>query len=71
MNYISEFGDNTNGCTSAGPHFNPNNKKHGGPQDENRHVGDLGNVIADKDGIVKTTITDGHIKLTGPNSIIG
>jgi Cu-Zn family superoxide dismutase len=37
----------------TGPLFNPNNKKHGIPQDENRHVGDLGNVVA---GIVKNCI---------------
>ncbi|CAG8781257.1 17900_t:CDS:2 [Gigaspora margarita] len=66
-----EYGDNSNGCTSAGDHYNPFNKTHGAPTDENRHLGDLGNVTASKDGTVKTQIKDNHITLTGPNSVVG
>ncbi|XP_053702852.1 superoxide dismutase [Cu-Zn] [Synchiropus splendidus] len=69
--HVHAFGDNTNGCVSAGPHFNPFNKTHGGPQDENRHVGDLGNVIAGGDRVAKIEITDKLLTLTGPLSIIG
>ncbi|XP_030747761.1 superoxide dismutase [Cu-Zn] [Sitophilus oryzae] len=69
--HIHEFGDNTNGCISAGPHFNPSNKEHGAPGDAERHVGDLGNVEADDKGVAKVAITDKQISLNGANSIIG
>ncbi|KAM9635856.1 superoxide dismutase [Cu-Zn] [Trichechus inunguis] len=69
--HVHQFGDNTQGCTSAGPHFNPFSKKHGGPQSAERHVGDLGNVTANKDGVAHVSIEDPLISLTGSNSIIG
>ncbi|KAF7996856.1 hypothetical protein HCN44_002502 [Aphidius gifuensis] len=69
--HIHEFGDNTNGCTSAGPHFNPFGKEHGGPTDAVRHVGDLGNVEAGDDGVAKVNITDSLIQLQGANNIVG
>jgi Cu-Zn family superoxide dismutase len=67
----SEFGDNTNGCISSGGHFNPLGATHGAPDATIRHVGDLGNVVAAADGTVKATITDAHVKLIGPLSVIG
>lgn len=69
--HIHEFGDNTNGCTSAGPHFNPFQKNHGGPTDSERHVGDLGNFETDGQGTAKGSIVDDQIKLIGPESILG
>ncbi|XP_071395846.1 superoxide dismutase [Cu-Zn] [Centroberyx affinis] len=69
--HVHAFGDNTNGCTSAGPHFNPHNKPHAGPKDEDRHVGDLGNVTAGADNVAKIKITDKMLTLTGPLSIVG
>lgn len=59
------------GCTSAGPHFNPLAKEHGGPTDAVRHVGDLGNVEAGSNGIAKVDISDKQIQLQGANNIIG
>lgn len=59
------------GCTSAGAHFNPDSKEHGAPTDSDRHVGDLGNVVADDKGMAKVNITDCKISLSGPLSILG
>ena len=59
------------GCVSAGSHFNPAGKDHGGPQDAERHAGDLGNITANDAGVAKVEIEDSQIPLSGPNSIIG
>uniref|UniRef100_P07505 Superoxide dismutase [Cu-Zn], chloroplastic n=3 Tax=Spinacia oleracea TaxID=3562 RepID=SODCP_SPIOL len=69
--HLHEFGDTTNGCMSTGPHFNPDKKTHGAPEDEVRHAGDLGNIVANTDGVAEATIVDNQIPLTGPNSVVG
>ncbi|ESZ93677.1 Cu,Zn superoxide dismutase SOD1 [Sclerotinia borealis F-4128] len=69
--HVHQFGDNTNGCTSAGPHFNPHGQTHGAPSDEVRHVGDLGNFKTDAQGNATGSVEDSQIKLIGPLSVIG
>ena len=69
--HVHEFADFSNGCLSAGPHYNPHGKKHGGPEDEERHVGDLGNIVADESGNAKGEIVDRLIQLSGEFSVIG
>ncbi|XP_046848400.1 superoxide dismutase [Cu-Zn]-like [Xenia sp. Carnegie-2017] len=69
--HIHQFGDYTNGCTSAGGHFNPFQKNHGGPADSERHVGDLGNIDADGNGLAKIDIKDRLVTLCGEHSVIG
>ncbi|KAL0918294.1 hypothetical protein M5K25_010294 [Dendrobium thyrsiflorum] len=69
--HLHEFGDTTNGCISTGAHFNPNSLTHGAPEDEIRHAGDLGNIVANDEGIAEATIVDNQIPLEGPNSVVG
>jgi superoxide dismutase, Cu-Zn family len=69
--HIHEYGDTTNGCVSAGAHYNPHGKTHGGPNEETRHVGDLGNIEANADGVGTIKIEDSLIKVIGQYSIIG
>ncbi|VDD95593.1 unnamed protein product [Enterobius vermicularis] len=69
--HIHQYGDLTQGCVSAGPHFNPFNKTHGGPEDATRHVGDLGNVEANADGVAKFKMSSDLIQLSGVTSVVG
>ena len=69
--HVHEFGNLTEGCKTAGAHYNPFNKTHGGPNDEERHVGDMGNVEADGKNDTVYEIEDPIIQLSGEQSIIG
>jgi len=69
--HIHEFGDYSNGCMSAGPHFNPAGVGHGCPTDAVRHIGDLGNITAGDSGVAAVDIKDCMVQLTGENSVIG
>jgi Cu-Zn family superoxide dismutase len=55
---------------SAGPHFNPTNKKHGLTNPEGPHAGDLPNLVAGEDGSAvyehitdRVTLTPGELSL--------
>lgn len=70
--HIHEFGDcGGEDGAAAGAHFNPTNQKHGGPDSEERHVGDLGNLVADEKGHAHYERVDKVISFEGNNSIIG
>ena len=70
--HIHECGDMSEKCESMCAHFNPFHKNHGGADSIERHVGDLGNLVSDKNGVAKYKVHDKFIKLRGTKSnIIG
>ncbi|XP_078087995.1 superoxide dismutase [Cu-Zn]-like [Mustelus asterias] len=69
--HVCTFGNLFNGYHSIGPHFNPRKKFHGGQHDKERHVGDLGNVEANEEGVAEFQIEDHLIRLSGTESVIG
>ena len=70
--HIHEYGDcSAMDGTSAGGHYNPTGQPHAGPDQQKRHMGDLGNVEADGSGNASYDRLDSHLKLMGPDTIIG
>lgn len=68
--HIHEFGDCSSPST-VGSHFNPTNSKHGGPDSPERHVGDLGNLVADENGHAHYERVDKIISFEAEKSILG
>lgn len=62
--HIHEYGDcSAADAGTAGSHYNPSQKPHGGMTGDMRHIGDLENLTADKKGIAKfeKTIPEGSL----------
>lgn len=57
--------------TSTGGHFNPAGHDHAGPMATMRHVGDLGNLVADASGHATADFVDHQLALAGDHSIVG
>lgn len=68
--HIHEYGVCKGDFESAGGHFDPFDSKHGAPNDGQRHVGDLGNLTADKKGRVNFSFVDEHLSFEGSASIL-
>ena len=71
--HIHQFGDcSSPDGMSAGGHYNPEGHKHGLPDAQERHAGDLGNVQADNDGKAHYEITVNNVCVAGSmNPILG
>ena len=60
------------GCSELGPHFNPTGAPHGSMKTQNRHAGDLGNIVAGPDGVARISMFSGKVSLLPEkNSIMG
>ena len=69
--HVNQLGDLRDNCQATGQHYNPYNFSHGPPSVRHRHLGDLGNIEADADGVANFTITDKMMTLSGSRSIVG
>lgn len=70
--HVHEYGDPTYADGSAfGAHLNLRNMPHGGPEDKKKHLGDLGNIEADRTGRAKVNLLSETISLSGRNGIVG
>ncbi len=70
--HIHKYGDCRENGKYAGSHFNPHDYEHGSLDDEERHLGDMGNLIADKNGVAfyKEIVDICPRKITGRSIII-
>ena len=58
------------GFTSAGPHFNPDQKHHGLENPEGPHAGDMPNFTVKPNGMAKVTLADPRVTLSeGDHSV--
>lgn len=70
--HVHEKGDlSKSDFTSAGGHFNPTGHPHASRSAPERHIGDLGNLQAGRDGRATADFVDTKLRLAGPHSIIG
>jgi Cu-Zn family superoxide dismutase len=72
--HIHEFGDcSAPDGSSAGGHYNPSASPHGAPGSpaDERHAGDLGNLVELAEGVAEFEAVDRVIRLSGDNTIEG
>lgn len=72
--HIHQNGDcSSKDAKSAGGHYSPEESKHGSPDKMHHHLGDMGNLNSDADGIATKTIMIKKLNLTKSDkfSVIG
>ncbi len=71
--HVHQYGDlsDLQAGDSAGGHFAPEGGPHGRPSDEQRHAGDLGNLVANEEGVATIDMNDDVLALSGERSILG
>lgn len=63
--HVHEIGNcSGKGAKSAGEHFTVEKKPHGGPADKSKHNGDLGNVLANAEGVATVDIYTEDLSLS-------
>lgn len=60
-------------CEAPGDHFRPFDREHGAPEDppEQRHQGDLGNLVSNAEGVAVYSRTIEGVFLTGEPGMVG
>lgn len=70
--HVHRNGDCSANASNTGGHLSPDGMPHGGPGDVKHHLGDLGNLEADDNGVIDVRIRhSGTMALTGRNGIEG
>jgi Cu-Zn family superoxide dismutase len=58
------------GFTSAGPHFNPDDRKHGFLNRDGHHAGDMPNIVSPPSGVHRVEFIVEGVKLTGRGGLV-
>jgi len=70
--HVHQYGDlRKDDGTGTGGHFNPMGTPHAGRDAPVRHVGDMGNVTANQNGVAEFSFVDDDLAFEGASSIIG
>ncbi|ELU01864.1 hypothetical protein CAPTEDRAFT_100118 [Capitella teleta] len=69
--HVHAVGNLGNRCSDATGHYNPFDKNHGAPDASERHVGDLGNIVENANGVADISMDDSLVSLVGEYTVIG